>query len=506
MLNLSYSNPMTRTSLRNSIAVAVCVSLPTQLLSCTRNEPSETGSHAMAKVPATESAGTESGFNRNGSAETNAPEPRNDQATPRPRAGATLPKYYHESGGFATKTEAGLAGQVIKVTNLNKDGAGSLAAALAAFGKRLVVFEVGGVINLEGTTLTINNGEVTVAGQTAPAPGITIIRGTLNVPASDVVISHISILPGDGDGGEPDGLDIRGKNVVIDHVSIAWGIDEGLNIWGASNVTIFKTSISQQLSHATHRKAEHSKAMLIYRGSTRISLIGCLFAHNSMRNPRISDGKVLMANSVVYNWGEGKDEFKGDLANYNFVVHLGDNGESPEIPEVSFVGNVGLSGPNSKARHFLMGHKKEQGKAYMRDNIILDVAGKPLFESDERIIALDAPPLWPQGFEAIPAPESLFEVLRTVGSTPGRRDAVTTQIVTSVAEGSGKIINSQNEVGGYPAVTETRRAVVVPDGAAARRSWLDSLEDEIAVDKRIDLSRLYGRVGTPASDRLRASP
>lgn len=399
--------------------------------------------------------------------------------------------------------EAGLGGKVYKVTNLNKSGAGSLAAALAASGKRLVVFEVGGVINMQGSRLEITKDDVTVAGQTAPAPGITIIRGTLKVRASNVIVSHIAVRPGDGDGGEPDGIEITGNNVVMDHVSATWAIDEGLTIKQTNNITLYKSVISQQLSESTHKKPEHSKAVLIYRGSTNISLIGCLFAHNSMRNPRISDGKVLMANSVVYNWGEGKDEYRGDVADYNFVVHLGDNGESDQVPEVTFVGNVGLSGPDSKAQHFLKGHKTEQGKAYMRDNIILDRAGNPLFESDEKIIPLDTPPIWPTGFEQQPAHESLYEVLRTVGPRPGQRGGVTTQIVKSVALGNGKIIDSQNEVGGYPKYTATKRALSVPSGVSARRAWLDKLEDEIAVDKNIDLSPLYGRVGSRASDRLK---
>jgi len=266
---------------------------------------------------------------------------------------------------------------------------------------------------------------------------------------------------------------------------------------------LYKSVISQQLSHSTHSKPEHSKAILIYRGSKNISLIGCLFAHNSMRNPRISDGKVLMANSGVYNWGEGKDEFRGDTADYNFVVHLGDNGESDEVPEVSFVGNVGLSGPDSKAQHFLMGHKKEKGKAYMLDNTILDRAGNSLFVADDKIIPLDKPPIWLQGFTAQPANESLYEVLRTVGPRPGERGRVTTQIVNSVAKGNGKIIDSQKEVGGYPNYAETKRPVNVPDGAAARRAWLDKLEDEMAVDTSIDLSPLYGRVGSAATDKLK---
>jgi hypothetical protein len=66
------------------------------------------------------------------------------------------------------------------------------------------------------------------------------------------------------------------------------------------------------------------------------------------------------------------------------------------------------------------------------------------------------------------------------------------------------VINSQNEVGGYPVYSETSRSLTVPDGIDARQEWLDELEDEIAVDTTIDLSRLYTMVGSQASDKLRS--
>lgn len=105
---------------------------------------------------------------------------------------------YYLSGGFGTETEGGLGGQVIKVTNLNRSGPGSLKAALEASGPRLVVFEVGGVINLERSNISIKNPNITIAGQTAPPPGITIIQGGISVQTHNVVIQHLAVRPGDG--------------------------------------------------------------------------------------------------------------------------------------------------------------------------------------------------------------------------------------------------------------------------------------------------------------------
>ena len=99
--------------------------------------------------------------------------------------------------GFGADTPGGRGGTIYRVTNLEATGAGSLRAALEAEGPRLVVFEVGGVLDLNGRGITISQPRVTVAGQTAPSPGITIIRGAVYIATHDVRIQHIRVRPGD---------------------------------------------------------------------------------------------------------------------------------------------------------------------------------------------------------------------------------------------------------------------------------------------------------------------
>ena len=137
-------------------------------------------------------------------------------------------------------TRGGLDGQVIRVTNLDREGKGSLRAALDTEGPRLIVFDVGGVIDLERGQLQIGNPFVTVAGQTAPDPGITIIKGGISIAAHDIRIEHISVRPGDAgqpkkSGWEPDGIATSGGqafNVVIDHCSVTWAVDENISVSG----------------------------------------------------------------------------------------------------------------------------------------------------------------------------------------------------------------------------------------------------------------------------------
>ena len=198
---------------------------------------------------------------------------------------------------------SGLEGRVIKVTNLNKSGAGSLRAAIEASGKRLVVFEVGGVINMEGSRLNIGNDDLYIAGETAPYPGITVIRAQTSVSGDNIVLSHLSFRLGDGDGGAPDTMGISGDNIVLNHVAASWSIDECVSLTGANRVTLYKTMITEALSYSTHKEGEHSKGSLIQRGTDNTALYHILYAHNALRNPRLHSGaKVALINGVIYNW------------------------------------------------------------------------------------------------------------------------------------------------------------------------------------------------------------
>jgi len=98
--------------------------------------------------------------------------------------------------GWAAQTPGGRGGKIIRVTNLNADGPGSLKEAIETAGPRIVVFEVGGVIDLKRSTLTIREPFITIAGQTAPSPGITIIRGGLILRGHDAIIRHLRVRTG----------------------------------------------------------------------------------------------------------------------------------------------------------------------------------------------------------------------------------------------------------------------------------------------------------------------
>ena len=129
--------------------------------------------------------------------------------------------------GWAADTRGGAGGTIVRVTNLNASGQGSFAQAVSGEGARIVVFEVGGVIDLQGATLRITEPFITIAGQTAPHPGITFVRGGLAVATHDVIIQHIAVRPGENgrakkSGWDVDGLSASGAyNLIVDHCSFS---------------------------------------------------------------------------------------------------------------------------------------------------------------------------------------------------------------------------------------------------------------------------------------------
>src|SRR5690554_961641 len=165
------------------------------------------------------------------------------------------------AAGFGMSTPAGRGGEIYKVTNLNDSGSGSLRACVEASGPRVCVFEVSGAIQLQ-KDLRIQNPYITIAGQTAPSPGISLYGGTVRIyDTHDVLIQHIRIRVGDANGGSDpinrDALDLAGgsgvNNVVLDHVSASWALDEMVSVWKGRNVTIRNSIISEALDE--HRFA-----------------------------------------------------------------------------------------------------------------------------------------------------------------------------------------------------------------------------------------------------------
>ncbi|HWA00207.1 MAG TPA: pectate lyase [Caulobacterales bacterium] len=382
--------------------------------------------------------------------------------------------------GWGAASRGGRDGRVIRVTNLNSDGPGSLREAIAATGPRIIVFEVGGVIDLDRHTIVVREPFVTIAGQTAPSPGITLIRGGMDVSAHDVIMQHIRIRSGSAgqplhSGWEEDSLSTQAGayNVIVDHCTLTWATDENMSAsgprftgdtpeeWraGAShNITFSQNIAAEGLADSTHSKLEHSKGSLIHDNTTNILIYGNLYAHNFERNPLFKGGvRGAIVNNLIYDPGQRAIHY--NLMAEEWGNHAFQNGQ------MVVVGNVMRAGPSTVTPIALVmigGYGDLE--YYGRDNIAVDRIGQPIptfgryTTSAARIIELRRAPLWPEGLTALPAVDVQRWVLANAGARPWDRDYDDVRLIADVAEGRGRIINSQDEIHGYPHPQATQRA------------------------------------------------
>ncbi len=368
--------------------------------------------------------------------------------------------------GFGAETIGGRGGQVIEVTNLNDSGPGSLREAIDTEGPRIVVFNVGGMIELQ-SSIIISHPYITIAGQTAPGDGITLkgYRSTLIEKTHDVIIRYVRFR---GVGVEnQDCLNIlRGTyNVVIDHCSFSWGTDETISVVAkAHDVTIQWCIIAEGLKPL-------GKGSLVSSGAYNVSIHHCLYAHSSERNakmmgiPEDLDGNFAYfdyVNNVVYNW----------LGYAHLVAGSGKG---------NVVGNYFKPGINTtnypRRREILRGDKREGRQIYAKDNIGAtcpqgcddDWEGEGFLWDGEEYTGgmisdisgnFNASGYGTRSDTLIPAPHvttfpaniAFEKVLENSGAIFPFRDAVDERLINDVKNGTGNLISDPSEVGGWPAL------------------------------------------------------
>jgi hypothetical protein len=373
-------------------------------------------------------------------------------------------------------TEGGKGGRIVRVTTLARSGPGSLAEALAMEGRRIIVFEVGGAIDLERSVLEIREPFVTIAGQTAPSPGITLLRGGIDVRTHDVRISHLRVLTGaDGQpamsGWEADAFStVAAHDVVVENSTFLWAIDENMSAsgprftgetvadWrrGTSRNVVFRLNLAAEgLANSSHPKGEHSKGSLVHDNATGIVFDRNVWAHNVERHPLVKGGaQVLMVNNLIYNP-------QHRAVQYN-LMDLEWAGHAPVTGELTAVGNV-LRGGNDTdpGLPFLMLGGVGDLAYYGRDNRAVDRHGNPLppfgryGETGARLIEADAPLASLEGYEVMPSIEVETALLATAGARPWDRGADEIRVLFFIAEGRGEVLDSEDEVGGYPMIEPT---------------------------------------------------
>ena len=391
---------------------------------------------------------------------------------------AEPPLAFPGAQGWAAHTPGGRGGKIIRVTNLNASGAGSLREAIESSGPRTVVFEVAGSIDLGREDIEIKEPFLTIAGQTAPSPGVTLIRGGVDIRAHDIVIRHIRVRVGDADqpkfSWESDAMSTVGAaaDVIVDHCSLEWGLDENLSASGkrfvgntpdewrsnvSHRITFSNNIIAEGLANATHPKGEHSKGSLIHDNVADILIVGNLYAHNYERSPLFKGGvRGMVVNNLIYDPGQR-------AVHYNLIAEEWGEHER-QTGSLALIGNVLRAGPSTvkDIALFEIGGSGDI-ELYAQDNIAVDRIGNPLpmigryTTAPAKVIEAKAPPALPVGVKVLSAAQVQDAVIDDAGARPWDRDHDDARIVADTIEGRGRIIDSQKDVNGYPQVKEAHQ-------------------------------------------------
>jgi pectate lyase len=415
--------------------------------------------------------------------------------------------------GYGIETKAGRGGTVYKVTNLNASGTGSLKACIDGTTPRVCVFETSGVIKLT-SDLIIRNDFITIAGQTAPSPGIMLRGAALKITASNVLVQHMRIRVGDDPTGPAydnrDALKIEGtatkpaRNIVIDHCSFSWAVDEILSVWGTyDNITLSNNIFAEALHDSLHPDYDgvgvipHGYGVLLGSSpGSSVTMTGNLFGHIVERNPLSRTSELVFVNNLVYNrgtmdldlQGNGVMAIKSTVLKNHFVRGPSYSRDTSPVHVNTGRGPLTLG---SGSRVFSSGNYSE--------NYVMGILSLTGGSTISGLLSLDAYPVWNSGLTMVQTSGSgvYNKVLNTAGARPTDRDVVDKRVVADVKNRTGKVINcvasngttrcSKNG-GGWPALAAVRRTLtlpanpntVTPSGYTNLEVWLNSMSSSIA--------------------------
>ncbi|MEP3032878.1 MAG: hypothetical protein ABJO67_00870 [Pseudoruegeria sp.] len=361
--------------------------------------------------------------------------------------GASAYAWSSRKANAKTPTKGGSGGRLIEVSSLEDSGAGTLRAALSAIGPRRIVFKVAGEI-WSRDTLSVYQPHVTIEGETAPSPGITILGDRIRIRANDVVFRHIRLRVGALQGSAPnnrDGFTIDGSldgrkpihGVLIENCSVSWAVDELLQIWGenSSQIVVRNCIFAEALNHSTHPKGAHSMGPIIGPLTKGIVFERNLLAHNSARNPVVSGGaEAIVVNNLVYNPGY-------------YGIHFYPWAATPRPTLAAVIGNVVIAGPNTKNNLLALADGLNPGsRIYYRDNIAIGVNA---FDENELLRKghgvgtspfVVHPPLSLVPIDDILPSRKVYDhLLEHAGATPKTRDPIDRRIISEVRNRTGSI-------------------------------------------------------------------
>ncbi|WP_421775264.1 T9SS type A sorting domain-containing protein [Gracilimonas sp.] len=390
--------------------------------------------------------------------------------------------------GFGKYTSGGRGGEVYTVTNLNDSGSGSLRFGVEMEGARTIVFSLSGTIELE-TDLRIRNDSISIFGQTAPGDGIAIKGRATVIDADNVIIQHIRFRPGDIGSGDLDGVDAlwgrENKDIMVDHVSMSWSIDEAGSFYDNENFTLQWSILSESLYNSIHSKSEHGYGGIW--GGAGATFHHNLLAHHTSRNPRFNGGRYTTTkqneiadfrNNVIYNWGHNS-AYGGENGNYNIVANYYKSGPATEDKD-----RILDADANNGADWYIADNYVDGYPTITADN--WDGGVQNITENEEELIRATEPFEAP-ALESFETAEEAFEsVLANAGAILPRRDTIDSRIVDETLNGTATygstygagtgIIDSQEDVGGWPELNSAPYPEDA-DGDGIPNSW--ELENDL---------------------------
>jgi pectate lyase len=413
-----------------------------------------------------------------------------------PARGDLLPAFPGAEGAGAYAT-GGRGGDVYHVTNLNDSGLGSLRYGIDnAVGARTIVFDVGGMIELN-STLRIRKSHITIAGQTAPGLGICIKNfDVVFSGVHDIVARHLRVRAGLDRAGtaagmfDADSLSFNGcQNSIFDHCSASWSIDECMSAANGvtQNITLQWCYVTEGLydthDHPYGNTQKHSDGSLIAceDADGSITMHHNLWAHQDLRMPRVRSynfhyATTEVANNVMYDWGH--------------TAAYGGGSTRPTVDSTyslyddrsfwNFRNNYAIAGPSTNSGHLnICLEDWQQGidpngvvstwdmKAYIsgnkidsdRDGVLDGVDtgwGMTTLRVQDRVGTPFVLPGVPVTMDDVDT--AYQRVLALAGAMPAFRDSVDARVANEVITQTGSIINSQADVGGYPVLPVEYRA------------------------------------------------
>jgi hypothetical protein len=354
----------------------------------------------------------------------------------------------------------GRGGKVYVVTSLEDSGPGTLREACEQGGARIVVFNVAGIIRLK-SPISIRAPYITIAGQTAPGDGVCVAGESLWINTHDVVIRYLRFRRGAMDvGRRDDALGGNGVgNIIIDHVSASWGLDENMSMYRhvyhnpqtgkadklpTVNVTIQNSIFSEALD-----QYNHSFGSTI--GGLNSAFVRNLWANNISRNPSVGMyGDFNFANNVVFNWWNRSADGGDNRSEYNFVNNYYKPGPITPLDKPISYRILKPESSRDKAlgavfgKAYVAGNVIEGNEKVTKDNWAGGVQLEDVPEPDKILAGIrsDQPFRMPNVATLLSAQEAYQYVLANVGATLPKRDAVDARIVEEVR--TGKIVYAKN--------------------------------------------------------------